>query len=250
MKATTLAILLSLLLLPPVQGTPVGALLPPGALVLETQPVALGRELVLWMLSPSRHPRDLEPDEPYTCPEETRGHHYRGPTRVSLVNTRTHRLINTVKIKEEGSGGEDSFDIPYQIHAGSYYHVEGVPEGQEGKPKILWLKDYNGDGKALELAFFDALACMGLPTTLVGYSERQDRVIQYPVRVEVDFQGKRSIRQICWVDYLFSQEPEGPGHWVYEIDYSGRGGMLNKYEIHYNRRAERFEGKIVYTDED
>ncbi len=31
----------------------------------------------------------------------------------------------------------------------------------------------------------------------------------------------------------------------YEIDYRGRGGSLNKYEIRYNANAERFEGKLI-----
>jgi hypothetical protein len=51
-----------------------------------------------------------------------------------------------------------------------YYHVEGVSKDREGKPAIMRMRDYNGDGKALEFALFDALACMGLETTLIGYS--------------------------------------------------------------------------------
>jgi hypothetical protein len=47
---------------------------------------------------------------------------------------------------------------------------------------------------------------------------------------------------------LFSGKPKSAGYWKYEIDYSGRGGLLAKYEIRYNRRAERFEGKVVYTE--
>jgi len=140
--------------------------------------------------------------------------------------------------------------MPYQIHSGLYYHVEGVSKGQEGKPRIMWLKDYNGDGKSLEFALFDALFCMGLQTTLIGYSERQDKVIQYPIRMEVINKGKRSFEVKHWVDYLFSKKSKRPGYWEYEIDYRGRGGMLGKYKIHYNKQAERFDGKVVYTRDD
>jgi hypothetical protein len=248
--ATALAALILLLIAPPAQAATNEYRLPAGALMIETQPVGPGRAMILWMSSPKRNPRIGEPDEPYTCPDETRGSHYTGPTRVSLVNTKTRRIINTLKVKEYDSTGDDKFDIPYQIHAGSYYHVEGVPEGQEGTPTILWLKDYNGDGKALEFALFNAEACMGLSTTLIGYSERQDRVIQYPVRLEAVFKGKRSIQAMRWVDYLFSQEPRRPGYWKYEIDYRGRGGLLDAYEIHYNEQAERFEGKRVSTEDE
>ncbi len=221
--------------------------LPAGALIIETEAVKTNRALILWMLKPKRIPRDL-PDEPYTCPEETRGSYYNGPTRVSLVNTRTRSIINTVSIREEYNEGADEFDVPYQIHSGSYYHVEGVPVGLEGKPRIMWLRDYNGDGKALEFALFDALACMGLQTTLIGYSERRDKVIQYPTRLVVEEKGERSVTVRRWIDYLFSRKPKNAGYWKYEIDYSGRGGLLAQYEIRYNRRKERFEGKVVYTE--
>jgi hypothetical protein len=220
--------------------------LPAGALIIEAQPVNTNRALVLWMLNPKRVPRDA-PDEPYACPEETRGSYYTGATRVSLVDARTRRIINTVKITQEYNEGADEFDIPYQIHSGSYYRVEGVAAGREGKPTIMWLRDYNGDGKAAEFALFDAPACMGLQTALIGYSERQDKVIQYPVRVVAEAKGKRAVEVRNWVDYLFSRKPEGEGYWKYQIDYRGRGGSLDEYEIRYDRRAERFEGKVVYT---
>jgi hypothetical protein len=220
--------------------------LPPGALLIEARPVKRNRALILWMLNPTKHPREL-PHEPYTCPEETRGSYYNGQTRVSLADTRTRRIINTLNIRQEYNEEADGFDVPYQIHSGSYYHVDGVPAGREGKPTIMWLRDYNGDGRALEFALFDALACMGLQTALIGYSERQDRVIQYPVRLVTAGEGKRSVKIRRWVDYLFSRKPEGAGYWKYEIDYRGRAGQLASYEIRYNRRAERFEGQVIYT---
>ena len=139
---------------------------------------------------------------------------------------------------------------PYKIRSDYYYHVEGVPKETEGKPTIMWLRDYNGDGKAWEFALFDAQACMGLATTLIGYSERQDKVIQYQTHLNVnDSKGKRSTTTESWTDYLFSKKPTRPGSWKYEIDYRGRGGVLAKYEIHYDKQTERFEGKLVETGE-
>lgn len=223
--------------------------LPPGARVLETQPLELGgakkRALVLWMLRPTRHPRDES--ETYTCPEETRGSFYQGPARLSLVDTNAGRVVNTLRIIHDSADADDTFDIPYRIHAGSYYHVEGSPEGREGRPTIMRLRDLNGDGRPFEFALFDAWACMGLETALFGYSERQDRVIQYPVHLEVTGGGKKTAQVQRWVDYLFSREPVGPGRWQYEIDYRGRGGSLDRYEVRYNREAERFEGSVNYV---
>ncbi|HEX7518121.1 MAG TPA: hypothetical protein VF345_12660 [Chthoniobacterales bacterium] len=218
-----------------------------GAIIIETQPVTPNRSLILWMVRPTKHPRDT-PADPYTCPEYTRGSYYSGATRVSLVDPQTRRVINTVKISQELGEGGDGFDIPYNIRSDYYYHVEGVPKETEGKPTIMWLRDYNGDGKAWEFALFDAQACMGLATTLIGYSERQDKVVQYETRLVVTHsKRKRSVTTEHWTDYLFSEKPTGPGSWKYEIDYRGRGGLLDQYEIHYDKQAERFEGKLVET---
>jgi hypothetical protein len=223
--------------------------LPPGGQGIEIQSIQSiqhgHRALLLWMINPLKVPRDT-PDDPYTCPEYTRGSYYQGPTRVSLVDPQTKKIINTLKIQDPVED-QDTFDIPYRLESGLYYHVAGVPKGKEGKPTIMWLKDYNGDGHAWEFALFDAIACMGLPTTLIGYSEAQDRVIQYPVDLTVTSGEKKSTRVAYWVDYLFSKHPEKPGFWKYAIDYRGRAGTLDAYEVRYLPQAEKFAGRLTST---
>lgn len=220
--------------------------LPAGAFIVETRAVPPDRALVLWMLEPTKHPREST-DEFYSCPEETRGSYWRGPTRVSLVDTASNSVINTVKIKDGSDNASDEFDLPYLIRADSYYHVEGVKGGQEGKPTVIRLRDYNGDGKAQEFALFDADGCMALSTLLVGYSGRQDRVILYPVRLTVLDQGRRSTEVGDWAPFLFHEKPESPGHWSFVVDYRGRGGTLDRYEFRYDGRAEEFVGEVVRT---
>ena len=228
--------------------------LPSDALIIEEQslkPEGCGdRTLILWMIKPAPHPNEYGSDDLYTCPDKTRGSYYSGPTRVSLIDTKTKSLINTIEIKQEYYGGEDSFDLPYAIRAGYYYKVKGNPKkGEEVKPTLIWLRDYNGDGKPLEFALFDALACMGLPTTLIGYSAQQDKVIQYEIIVQVKGNNEQRTEVSRWCDYLFSKKPEAQGYWKYEINYRGRGGALVKYEIRYNATKERFEG-TEYLEED
>lgn len=260
MKTLTLTASLMLVLALPVESLAQDYGLPPGALIVEKRMVKPGRMFVLWMLNPTRHPREMSvEDEPYTCPEVTRGHYYSGRTRVSLVNTRTRKLINTLSIKQEYWDEEDtdSFDLPYKILkgspfnqsiVGSYYHVAGVSQGQEGRPTVMLLRDFNGDGRAQEFALFDALACMGLQTTLIGYSAGQDKVIQYRVNLSVNGEDNQPRTQnLHWADYLFSIEPCGRGFWRYEIDYRGRGGSLNTFRVSYNRRKEEFEGSLDWT---
>ena len=228
--------------------------LPAGARVIEVQSLESSghpdRALLLWMVKPKRNPFSDDPDMPYTCPDETRGSAYSGPTRVSLIDATTNRVINTVKILDEHLHNKDTFDVPYAMRENEYYHVEGEPDRiGERKARVMFLKDYNGDGKALEFALFDAPFCMGLATTLIGYSEAQDKVIQYPISLEVIEGKKRSTQVSLWADYLFAEKPIKPGYWKYEIDYQGRGGSLDKYEIRYNAKGERFEGKLIVQTE-
>lgn len=224
--------------------------LPKGAVIVEqrTLPVP-NRALVLWMLHPKKNPSDYGSDEVIPCPSQTRGSYYSGPTRVSLVNSTTKAIINTVKIEGDsiaGEGAEGALDVPYAIRKGYYYHVAArVRRTVEAKPTIMWLRDYNGDGKALEFALFDAPACMGLQTILVGYSNKRDRVIQYPIVVDVFEGSKQSRRSLFWIDYLFIRKPIRPAYWKYEVDYTGRGGTLDKWEVRYNQAQERFEGKLI-----
>lgn len=225
--------------------------LPRGAFVVERRPLELGggrrRALVLWMLRPSRHPFAGGEDEGYTCPDETRGSHYHGPTRVSLLDAASGRVINTLSIAPDHEGAADVFDIPYRLRAGNHYHVEGGDERREGRAVVLRLRDYNGDGEALEFALYDAVACMPLMTALYGYSRRQDRVVQYDLHLEVSGGGEVSRQVWRWADYLFARQPVRPGHWKYEVDYRGRGGSLDGFEVRYNRALERFEGKVTRT---
>lgn len=226
--------------------------LPKDAVVLESRQITAlnnrSRTLVLWMVSPKKNPLTYSRDETYTCPDQTRGSYYQGPTRVSLIDTLTRKEINTIKVSNYDSGGGDTLDLPYDIRRGYYYRVEAVsPKTAQGKPTIIWLRDYNGDGKAWEFVLFDAPACMGLQTALIGYSETQDKVIQYQVQLVVTEQGKRSDWTTPWADYLFSNKPVRPGNWKYEVDYRGRGGSLDKWNVRYNKSKEQFEGTLART---
>jgi hypothetical protein len=218
--------------------------LPKDALVLETRALPRtarrNRLLVLWMKSPEKHPSSIPADELYTCPDYTRGSYYSGPTKVSLVNTATNTIINTVAVEDE------NLDLPYAIRPGYYYRVAAANgSGHEARPTIIWLKDYNGDGFALEFALFNAEACMGLDTTLIGYSKRRDRVIHYPIELQTTEGNQTSSRTVFWADYLFSKKAFRAGHWKYEVDYRGRGGTLDRWTARYDRAHEKFYATVV-----
>jgi hypothetical protein len=238
--------------------------LSPGAVVIERAsiPPAIhpDRELLLWMISPAKHDRGpLSKQNPYTCPEWTLGSYYSGPTRISLVDTSVPKAVNTIELRYPGRENLDSFDIPYRIVAGMYYLVPGHKHDTEGKPALLALRDLNGDGLPLETAFFYAEACMGLPSTSVGYSPKQDRVIQFETQIQAIKQkalksghviniGKRTTETLIWVDYLFDGKPTRPGQWSYRIDYSGRLGTIDSYHVHYDPSREMFFGSVSSLD--
>jgi hypothetical protein len=240
-----LLMLLVVGLMPAPAETPAYFGLPWGAVIVETRPLPSGvranRALVLWMREPKRNDRGpLDEMNVYTCPEETLGSYYLGATRVSLVNTATRRVINTLPIRWDHGDGKDEFAIPYRIHGEAYYQVSGKSRDEEGKPELLHLRDFTGDGAALEFAFYEAEACMGLATAIYGYSVRQDRVVQYHAVLADPEDGTEEDAK--WVDYLASEKQDAPGHWKYEIDYRGRGGCLDKYEVWYDPAHERFRG--------
>ncbi len=213
---------------------------PKSAVILEKQNVTATRQMILWMPNPTKHPRDEE-DDLYTCPDETRGHYYSGKTKVSLIDLKTKKIINTIEIEGIGISSDDTtLDLPYLIKRG-YYSVPRIDKNKEGAPVLMELKDYNADGKSLEFALFDAVACMGLPSTLIGYSEKQDKVIQY----ETELKTEEETAKHYWIDYFFGHEADKQGVWKYEIDYRGRGGALEKYEFRYDKSREIFYGTRV-----
>jgi hypothetical protein len=208
--------------------------IPKTAVILEKANVTATRQIILWMPNPKKNPRS-EDDDVYACPDETRGSYYSGIAKISLVDTKTKKIINTLQIK----GFEDeTLDLPYLIQDKGYYKVSELNKTNDGKPNLLNFNDHNNDKKPHEFILFDKVACMGLGTTLIGYSETQDKVIQYQTELKI---GGKTLK-VFWVDYFFGQKMNDQGVWKYEIDYRGRGGALEKYEIRYDNKREVFYG--------
>jgi hypothetical protein len=233
--------------------------LPDGAVLLEEQSLPVwahaDRALVLWVW-PSQdkplHWRERfaeigaipeEDEDGYTCPEQATGHShfYRTRTRVSLVDTRSRQVLNTMPVQ---LGGIDEFDIPFLIRPGYFYEVLGQPPQGAGKPHILALKDFNGDGKALEFAFYWMESCTGPQSMVFGYSQRQDRVILYQFLLRDQSSGKQGAE--IWMLRFTFQKPISRMHWRYD-DWYNTGDDI-KYDFRYVQERERFEGTKLDTD--
>jgi hypothetical protein len=190
------------------------------------------RALVLWMINPTQH---FKLDYVNTCPEQGQGSTYVGPTRISLVDTENMQIVNTVEL---GYGGQDSMSISYRNSTDNwypyYFPFQNLSEAKKTidfAPKLLNLQDYTGDGKALEFAILTPpLGCVGFSHVLAGYSEKQDKAVEYKIP-----------------KYLLVKKPETPGYWKYSVDHRGRGGCLENYDVQYDQQEESF--KTTYTED-
>jgi len=234
----------------------VAGILPKGATVVETKllPKAIktDRMLVLWVLAPRKHCQSDWRDLWTTmCLDSTRGCYYEAVTRVSLLDTREGVLINTLSIADPDTG-KDSFDVPYQVGHGGPYRIRE----RFGRPTLLALRDYNGDGVAAEFALFDALTCSDLLTTLIGYVSEKDQVIQYPIHATFEaFDHQVRVLTTSWSENLFATNPLEPGHWRFSGDnpdsYSNPAGHIHlETEVWYRPGTQTFEELTVKTERD
>jgi hypothetical protein len=180
-------------------------------------------------------------NDPYTCPEVTRGSFYRGPTRVSLVDSRSGTIIDTAQIVLElKNAEEDSFDIPYWVKPGFYRVLPPLRKG-EGKPEIVALRDYKGDGQAAEFAVYDAQSCSIVNTQLIGYSAKTDRVIRYPIRLSGAWLAPTPLT-VHWLWNWLTRTPNSPGYWHYTEEYNS--GAKCTYDIRYKGESEDFSASV------
>jgi hypothetical protein len=217
--------------------------LPQGAVILDEQSIAgwahHDRRLLFWALPPHGKPlvlQDTVGDLEYTCPVQTSGHSRELPARVSLVDTRTRKILNTIPVN---LGAGDEYDVPLRIRPGYYYEVRGPLKGGEGKPHILALHDFNGDGKALEFAFYVMESCNGPLTMVMGYSQRQDRVIAYQFSFNPALPSEPAGPR-AWMYRFTFRKPIDKMHWHYVDDYNS--GARIEYDFRYLPDRERFEG--------
>ena len=228
----------------PNKASPAG--LPENALVIEQRdlPGIPNRALFIWMLDPVRHSLSAGGDS-YTCPQETRGtSYYEGPTRVSLLDTGSGNIINTISISDRENPPVDSFVLPSEIRQGYYYRVD-APQKTEAKPVFLDYRDVNVDGAALEFVLYDKIACGELITALIGYSRSGDQVIQYPINVSGNCSSHSG--QHLWWNYLFAKQPVEPGHWHYSVAEGHGSNTVKTTDIRYDPEAESFTGSCMAT---
>jgi TPR repeat protein len=166
---------------------------------------------------------------------------------LSLFDSARGQLLNTVKIvlpaqyPEDDNNpmhlrifpsphvrvaaAEDIFLLPFLVTSPSYYSIPQLNSKKEGKPVILTLRDLTGQGVAAAFVLFAYQACGIASTSVIGYSQQSDTVVQYPV--EVVQSGQEPIIGI-WVEQIFGWDPVRPGHW----DFTWDPGHAAKAKFH------------------
>lgn len=74
-------------------------------------------------------------------------------------------------------------------------------------------------------------------TMVLGYSQRQDRVIRYEFLLGAEPQ--------YWMYKFTFEHPVEPFHWHYIEEYNS--GLRETYDFRYSLDRERFEGTVVST---
>lgn len=221
-------------------------LLPSDALIVETADLhasgGKNRMLVLWMRGPKK---EVRAPGPGFCGDFVYGDSWVGPTKLSLIDTASRKVLNTISVMGPAYDRDpaDSFRIPFWV-GNQYYHVPAVNSKKEGKPKILHLQDLTGDGIASEFVLFMHSACGIVETSVLGYQTLSDRVLQYPVEGS---EGKEKPQITMWVSQVFGMRPTSPGHW----DFTWGPGHGTDVKIHeqvsFDKVRQRFVARHTTT---
>ncbi|MCL2871929.1 MAG: hypothetical protein FWF41_02940 [Betaproteobacteria bacterium] len=245
--------------------------LPKRARVIETVKVPSKhgqRCLVLWVADPKEY-REESYGDPLTCPEMAKGKHYiDGLVRLSLVDERRSRIINTVPIENEryiaylfdnpadGNKKTLAIDVPdpenrkQSIPLDVTQTLYEVSRGKDkGKGRVMRMRDINGDGLPNEFAFYTSESCSDIYAAVAGYSERTDKAILYNFHLQVNDEGKISTEDIHWVPAAFDNAsqwlehiPPDKGVWRFTWRYPEEVPREYRYEIRYDAAREAFVG--------
>lgn len=200
----------------------------------------------------------------YTCAQTTTGTGYfRGEIRIALIDTKLKKIINTIEVYTPHWEGEEGncFTVPFSIANKKYrtvigglkYHVKGGSETKDGKAEVLYLDDYTGNGKKLEFTLYKQLGCVTCLSTLFGYDDKTDSLINYKIvlkEVDLDSAQKKPVKsERLWVSDMFTLNHKN-GIYDFAKDHRGRNGQLHYYIVKFDRERKLFTGTLKSTSQE
>lgn len=114
----------------------------------------------------------------------------------------------------------------------------------EGKPKILYLQDLNGDGVAAEFVLFMYGACSIADTRVFGYQKQSDRVVSYLVEVQ---NGRGQPKTEKWVGQIFARKPISPGRWDFTWEPGHGTDSTIREQVSFDRVRQLFVDQQTIT---
>lgn len=220
----------------------VAELLPGDARIIETAnvpvPSAKTRVLVLWMSAPRRVIRDWD-----NAGDFLYGNHWFGPTFLSLIDTSTVRLINTVAIRprQESPNCHGGLAVPFFTYDGFYY-VPHPDRDRKGKPLLMHLQDLTGEGVAGQFVLFDHVVSGIAAGSVLGYSSRSDTAVQYAVeRTQNRF---NPVVQL-WAVQVFGSKPLRAGYWKFTWEAGHDEWEWLDEEVHFDVARQLFVEKLI-----
>jgi hypothetical protein len=135
------------------------------------------------------------------------------------------------------------FEIPFYVSKG-HYHVPPPDAKKEGKPAIMMLRDLTGEGVAGQFVLFDYVNCGGAAGTVVGYSPRSDRAMQYSVEI---ITGDDKPKTELWAERIFETRRIRSGYRDFTWD-PGYGCFCTSHEhISFDKARQVFMDKHTVT---
>jgi len=198
------------------------------------------------------NPETIEPGPPdqQGMQDMAMGTRLKGLTRVTLIDAGALRIINTLSIRDPYDSRVDSFQIPIEAppSPNGYYPVPKIDQSGMGRPRILNLKDYTGEGTAAQFPLFAYGDSSEVDGTIVGYSQELDRVVQYPVtRLGGGKSGENATT--LWTTNVFGSQPLQPGHWNLSWDPGHGTDAAVHVDVAFDRLRQRYIEKDIVIPE-
>jgi hypothetical protein len=224
-------------------------LLPVGAEIIEIADLNIvagkPRIMTLWMLNPERNLDDRwnQNQAGGYCTDIVRGDFgkfWKGPTRLSLVDSGDARIVNTIEVRDDCGGCRapaDSFTVPLCVLNRQSPLGKPTPE-LLGRPN-LDLRDLTGQRLNAEFALFTFEAFGLVSTGVFGYEPKFDRVVQYPVEIL----GSKKPVTVLWTEEVFAREPVRPGYWKFTWEPGHGDPATHQEEVSFDRRRLLFRQK-------
>lgn len=214
-----------------------------GMLVAETRDLAElhpGRGLVLWVKNAVK----TEMTEYVSCPDSINGSNYRGQIYVSLLDVKTHQVLQTVFFDMKDQEGSS---LPFRIQPG-LYSVHGKANSlNEMKTVLLDPVKVDSDPTCEEYAFFENPGGCFCPIAFpFGYDAKEDKIFRFKeVVYELNDNSKREEVEYMW--NLFFEVIKNPGEKNYDF-FSSIGHGSDVFTLHrykYDRSLRTFYGISV-----